>query len=166
MFISSSFRYTKQTSKNVGNTTFIVDIFLLICFSYLYIFRMFWVHKVLYNCFFLSPERNIKRCLCNLFGQKRKLIRGQSRAPLTLKVELFVTIVNSFQPLTIITMKPILDTGGLLYISAFADDLSLLTVKYCRKPSFFFVRSLREKKALQMLFLVKLHFYKRYNITK
>ena len=40
--------------------------------------------------------------------------RGGSRNAATSKMERFVTIVNSFQPLTIITMRSILDVAAVL----------------------------------------------------
>ena len=40
--------------------------------------------------------------------------RGGSRAAATSKMELFVIIVNDFQPLTIITKGPILDAATAL----------------------------------------------------
>ena len=74
-------------------------IFLLNHYCFLFAFSMFWVHKLLHNWCLLSPlrftiERRIKRCLRNLLDQKKKLIRGRSRATITSKMELFVTIVK------------------------------------------------------------------------
>ena len=60
-------------------------------------------------------EVEVKRCLRNLVGQKKKLIRGGSRTSITSKVEFIVTIVNRFQPLTIIIKSSILDLGGILF---------------------------------------------------
>ena len=45
---------------------------------------------------------------------KRLLIRGGSRAAATSKMERFVTIVNGFQPLTIISKRSILDVAAAL----------------------------------------------------
>ena len=50
-------------------------------------------------------------CLKSIIGHKT---RGGSRAPATSKMELFVVIVNSFQPLTIITKRAILDVAAAL----------------------------------------------------
>ena len=44
----------------------------------------------------------------------KKIIRGGSRTAVTSKVELFVIIVNSFQPLTIITKRSTLDLAEVL----------------------------------------------------
>ena len=41
-------------------------------------------------------------------------IRGESRTAATSKMERFVIIVNGFQPLTIITKRPILDVAAVL----------------------------------------------------
>ena len=43
-----------------------------------------------------------------------KETRGGSRTAATYKMELFVIIVNSFQPLTIITKSSILDVAAVL----------------------------------------------------
>ena len=42
------------------------------------------------------------------------ILRGESRAAATSKMERFVTIVNGFQPLTIITKRSILDVAAAL----------------------------------------------------
>ena len=42
------------------------------------------------------------------------ILRGESRAVATSKMERFVTIVNGFQPLTIITKRSILDVAAAL----------------------------------------------------
>ena len=42
------------------------------------------------------------------------LLKGRSRAAATSKMERFVIIVNGFQPLTIITERPILDVAAAL----------------------------------------------------
>ena len=52
--------------------------------------------------------------------------RGGSRAAATFKMELFVIIVNGFQPLTIITKYSILDVAAVL-------DPPLICVKFTRK---------------------------------
>ena len=44
-------------------------------------------------------------CFCTLF-------RGISRAPATSKMELFVTLLDGFHPLTNVTKNPILDVGS------------------------------------------------------
>ena len=48
---------------------------------------------------------------------KRLLIRGGSRAAATSKMERFVTIVNGFQPLTIISKRSIVDVAAALDLS-------------------------------------------------
>ena len=48
------------------------------------------------------------------FEEIKENIRGGSRAAATSKVELFVIIVNSFQPLTIITKSSFLDVAAVL----------------------------------------------------
>ena len=45
---------------------------------------------------------------------RRGVIRGGSRTAATSKIELFVIIVNGFQPLTIITKCSILDVVSVL----------------------------------------------------
>ena len=45
------------------------------------------------------------------------LFRGISRAPTISKMELFVTLLNAFQPLTNVMKNPILDVMGVLYPS-------------------------------------------------
>ena len=45
---------------------------------------------------------------------KKKMTGGGSRAAATFKMERFVIIVNSFQPLTIITKHSILDISAAL----------------------------------------------------
>ena len=42
------------------------------------------------------------------------IMRGESRAAATSKMERFVIIVNGFQPLTIITKRSILDVAAVL----------------------------------------------------
>ena len=50
----------------------------------------------------------------NFSKDVRELIRGGSRTAATFKIELFVIIVNSFQPLTLITECSILDVAAVL----------------------------------------------------
>ena len=50
----------------------------------------------------------------NFSKDVRELIRGGSRTAATFKIELFVIIVNGFQPLTIITECSILDVAAVL----------------------------------------------------
>ena len=56
----------------------------------------------------------------------RANIRGGSRAAATTKMERFVIIVNGFQPLTIITKRPILDVAAVL------DPPLNITATVCR----------------------------------
>ena len=58
------------------------------------------------NCTFLV----LKLTIC----KKASRDRGGSRAAVTSKMELFVIIVNGFQPLTIITKSSILDVAAAL----------------------------------------------------
>ena len=48
------------------------------------------------------------------FGIVSSLSRGRSRTAATSKMKRFVIIVNGFQPLTIITKRPILDAAAVL----------------------------------------------------
>ena len=47
--------------------------------------------------------------------KSKQHVRGESRAAVTSKMKRFVIIVNSFQPLTIITKRSILDVAATLY---------------------------------------------------
>ena len=49
-----------------------------------------------------------------MFTWSGKIIRGGSRTAAISKMELFVIIVNGFQPLTIITKSSILDVAAVL----------------------------------------------------
>ena len=58
--------------------------------------------------------------------------RGRSRTAATSKMQLFVTIVSSYQPLTIITKCSILDVAAVLDPSLKMVLLSLIELlKYC-----------------------------------
>ena len=46
--------------------------------------------------------------------KSKQHVRGESRAAVTSKMKRFVIIVNSFQPLTIITKRSILDVAAAL----------------------------------------------------
>ena len=52
---------------------------------------------------------------------KNSILKGVSRNSATSKIELFVTSVNGFQPLTNVTKDSILDVTGVLdpYLNAF-----------------------------------------------
>ena len=56
-------------------------------------------------------------CVKNLHNLRKimfYIVRGRSRTAATSKMELFVIIVNGFQPLTIIIKYPILDVPAVL----------------------------------------------------
>ena len=61
-----------------------------------------------------------------MFQIKVVLDRGGSRTAATSKMELFVIIVNGFQPLTIITKCPILDVAAVLDPALFDFQCFLL----------------------------------------
>ena len=69
----------------------------------------------------------------NSFTFYEILFRGGSRAAATSKMELFVIIVNGFQPLTIITKWSILDVAAILdptlLLSVYRDSIELSCVK-------------------------------------
>ena len=53
-------------------------------------------------------------CFCGKFSRDFGKYGGESRAAATSKMERFVIIVNSFQPLTIIIKRSILDVAAAL----------------------------------------------------
>ena len=68
-------------------------------------------------------------------------LSGVSRTPATSKMKLFVTLVNSFQPLTHITKNSMLDVAGVLETS-----LIIIHIKV------FFYQSFITGKAVTLIF--------------
>ena len=64
--------------------------------------------------FILWKQKTFFRILNNVMWKITTLTRGGSRTTATSKMELFVIIVNSFQPLTIITKCSVLDVASVL----------------------------------------------------
>ena len=61
---------------------------------------------MIFKC--MNPANKFVVFISNIFT------KGGSRDAATSKMELFVTIVNGFKPLTIITKRSILDVAGVL----------------------------------------------------
>ena len=62
----------------------------------------------------LNIEKALKHLRFKKSCNKKILLRGGSRTAATSKMELFVIIVNGFQPLTIISKCSILDVAAVL----------------------------------------------------
>ena len=63
----------------------------------------------------MEPIKNsFKEKLHKLCNENGDNLRGGSRTAATSKMELFVIIVNGFQPLTIVTKRSILDVAAVL----------------------------------------------------
>ena len=71
---------------------------------------------VLENDLFLleNEKRDFSTYSDLIHSSENTLYRGGSRIAATSKMERFVTIVNGFQPLTIITKRSILDVAAVL----------------------------------------------------
>ena len=65
-----------------------------------------------HSYFVIIYERNLSEYLRNLFKQQD----ANQGSPLISKMELFVTIINGFYQILIVSYKSIIDVAGALYL--------------------------------------------------
>lgn len=87
----------------------------------------FRVYVLYYICVISNITKLISQQSGNLHTYS-SIARGRSRTPAIFKMELFVTIFNSWKPSTTVTKMFILDVAGALYSLLIANLITMHTV--------------------------------------